>query len=180
MECIYDKVWLEILLFKTFSLKNVNLQQLRNIVSSQIIERNSRNVQQLMYASPTNFLLQSVDTTRDAKQGKPFPESLKCIEDKASSSQLKPTSKEDIRFIHLIYIFYLPYRKSRIFFDRYVNYSRIINVIRYEVHRIPRKFACNISMMKTILHFDYVLALPKQRIFITEFSRVTQSCKCIL
>lgn len=93
-----------------------------------------------MYASPTNFLLQSVDTTRDAKQGKPFPESLKCIEDKASSSQLKPTSKEDIRFIHLIYIFYLPYRKSRIFFDGYVNYSRIINVIRYEVHRIPRKF----------------------------------------
>lgn len=134
MECIYDKVWLEILLFKTFSLKNVNLQQLRNIVSSQIIERNSRNVQQLMYASPTNFLLQSVDTTRDAKQGKPFPESLKCIEDKASSSQLKPTSKEDIRFIHLIYIFYLPYRKSRIFFDGYVNYSRIINVIRYEFH----------------------------------------------
>lgn len=47
-------------------------KQLRNIVSSQIIERNSRSVQQLIYASPTNFLLQSIDTTRDARQGKRF------------------------------------------------------------------------------------------------------------
>lgn len=63
-------------------------KQLRNIVSSQIIERNSRSVQQLIYASPTNFLLQSIDTTRDARQGKPFPVNPECIEDKASSSQL--------------------------------------------------------------------------------------------
>lgn len=61
-------------------------------------------MQQFMYASSTNFLLQSVDTTRDAKQGKPFAESLKCIEDKASSSQLNRQVSKDIRFIDLFYV----------------------------------------------------------------------------